>query len=100
MSGFRTISPVAMTQAAPPGLEAVPVSCYSGSFRIWSSENDIVAEREQLEADDESIFEHDSASEDGASKTEHFFIDQPPEISKRNGGNIIPEERTFVDCAV
>ena len=96
MWGFRTIPPVAMSQAVLPVLEAVPVSCYSWLFRTWSFENNIIVEIEQLEVDDELISEH---SEDGTSKTEHFFIDQPPKVSKRNNHDITPVEHVFVDCA-
>ena len=70
MFGFRAISPVAMTQATPPGLEAVPGSCNSGSFRTWVFENDIIPDLEQSEADDELISEH---SEDFMSNTKHLF---------------------------
>ena len=38
--------PTAMTQDAPPGLEVVPVSCCSGSFRMWAFNNDVMAEFE------------------------------------------------------
>ena len=40
------VSPTAMTHDTPPGLEAVPVSCYSGSFMTWAFDNDLMAEFE------------------------------------------------------
>ena len=42
----NTVAPTAMTQDTPPGLEAVPVSCYSGSFMTWAFDNDLMAEFE------------------------------------------------------
>ena len=35
-----------MTHDTPPGLEAVPVSFYSGSFMTWAFDNDLMAEFE------------------------------------------------------
>ena len=40
----HVFSPVAMKQDTSPGLEAVPVSCYSGSFKTWAFDNDFMAE--------------------------------------------------------
>ena len=51
--GFRA-TPTA--PIIPPGLEAVPVSCYSGSFKIWSFVNDMIPDLEKSEADDEEFF--------------------------------------------
>ena len=42
----HVISPTAMTQDTLPGLEGVPVSCYSGSFTTWAFDNDLMAEFE------------------------------------------------------
>ena len=68
------IAPAAMTRAAPPGLEEVPVSCYSGLFRTWAFENGIMAEHETSEVDDEILPEQ---REDNSLKTEHY-IHRPP----------------------
>ena len=41
-----------MTQDSPPGLEAVPVSCYSRSFRTRAFDNDSMAEFEDSEVEE------------------------------------------------
>ena len=82
-----------MPQAPPPCLDAVPVSCYSGSFRTWGFENDTIPDLETSEADDELISEH---SEHCKSSAEHFFIGQSPEIRKQHDS----EDRKFADWSV
>ena len=70
-------------QDTPPGLEGVPVSCYSGSFRTWAFDNDLMAEFEdemgESGYDDEFVDEECKA--EGTPKTEHFNIDISPDRS-------------------
>ena len=83
-----------MTQDTPPGLEAVPVSCYSGSFRTWAFDNDLIPELDMSEADDhEYKHEDDENFEDNV---DHYFIDQSSDDSKIGD----TENRIFVDCAI
>ena len=87
-----------MTQATPPGLEAVLASCYHGSFRTWSFENDIMAEFEGSQVE-ESEFDEDfipEQREDNSLKTEHYFIDHSPETSKQSNS----EDRTVTEIRV
>ena len=90
--------PTAMAQDTPPGLEVVPVSCYSGSFRTWAFDHDLIAEFDAEDNDDDYGDEDDEIFEflDNTDQTEHFFIDQSPDNSKICD----PESRVLVDCAV
>ena len=85
-----------MTQGTPPGLEAVPVSCYSGFFRTWAFDNDIMAEFENSKVeesgfDDEFVPEE---CEDNSPKTEHFNIDTSPEKDHMHSDF---DDRTFAE---
>ena len=64
----------APTCDVPPGLEPVPVSCYSGSFMTWSF-NDVMEEFESEIDDSESVDER--CHVEGTPVTEHFKIDTP-----------------------
>ena len=85
----HVISPTAMTQDTPPGLEGVPVSCYSGSFRTWPSDNNLMAEFEdeieEPEYDDEFVDEE--CNVEGTPKTEHFNIDASPDRNNSTHSN-------------
>ena len=83
-----------MTQDTPPGLEAVPVSCYSGSFRTWAFVKDLIPELDMSEADDHEYKHEDNDNFDD--HVEHYFIDQSPDNSKIDD----TDNRTFVDCAI
>ena len=73
------ITSTVMTQVTPPGLEAVPVSCYSESFRTWAFDNDLIAEFDAEDNNDEYRDEDDENFED---HIEHCFIDLSPDNSK------------------
>ena len=68
-----------MTQDTPPVFEAVPFSCYSGSFRTWAFDNDIMAEFEDSEVEEsgfnDEFVPEECEAEESISKTEHFNID-------------------------
>ena len=78
-----------MTQDTPPGLEAVPVSCYSGSFMTWAFDNDLMAEFEdeigESGVDDEFVDE--KCHVEGTPVTEHFDIDTSPDRSDSMHGS-------------
>ena len=43
--GFRAVSASAVeVPGSPPGLQAVPVSCYTGSFPAWTFDDDEISE--------------------------------------------------------
>ena len=80
-------------------VEAVPFSCYSGSFKTWSFENDIIPDLEKSEADDEEFLveQEEFISEQSRYQTpEHFSIGKSPDIDY----TVHHEGRTFADCSV
>ena len=92
MFGFRTITLV-MTWTSPPGMEVVPFSCYSGSFRTWAFDNDIISEYKALEVVDDFIPEQ---REDSSLRAGHYFRDTSPETSKHS----ISDNHTFAEIVV
>ena len=89
-----------MMQDTPPGLEGVPVSCYSGSFRTWAFDNDLMAEFEDEigESGFDDEFVDEECKVEGTPKTEHFNIDISPEINTSTHSNF--DDRTFAEIGI
>ena len=89
-----------MTQDTLPGLEGVPVSCFSGSFRTWAFDNGLMADFEdeigEPEYDDEFVDEE--CNVEGAPKTEDFDIDVSPDRNTSTHFNF--DNRTFAEIGV
>ena len=77
-----------MPQDTLPSLEAVPVSCYSGSFRTWATDNDMMAELEDSEVEesrfDDEFFPEEVELAESMFETDHYNIDTSPKTSRRS----------------
>ena len=93
-------SPTAMTQDTPPGLEAVPISCYSGSFMTWAFDNDLMAVFEgkigESGVDDE--LDDEKCNVEGTPMTEHFNIDISPDRNTSMHSSF--DGRTFTEIGI
>ena len=89
-----------MTQDTPPGLEGVPVSCYSGSFRTWAFDNDLMAEFEDEigESGFDDEFADEECNVEGTPKPEHFNIDTSPDRNTSMRSSF--DGRTFAEIGV
>ena len=74
------VSPTDVIQDTPPGLEPVPVSCYSGSFMTWSCDNDLAEFEDEIgESGVDDEFVDEECHVEGTLMTEHFCIDTSPD---------------------
>ena len=77
---------------ASPGLQGVPVSCYTSSFAAWTFSNTIIPDLDESEDDND---DGDDDVEEVETLPRHFFIDRSPDRQPTE-----PAERTFAEVGI